>query len=203
MAIGTTKIVSGIAITGLVGGGIGAGVSLLNNYSTVKSRLTLEGFNTVVADNEWDVILASHNEQQKTNLFALASGEKKDKAWLQKKCEEALNKKSNDEAIYKSARQWCTKTEVIGVILERGKYTVLNTEANQPDKNKEEWNKKLTKLNNNNEAKKKITITWSKEEAEKIKEIKAKCREINAVKNAAQDFDEKFELAKEWCSIKA
>lgn len=196
MAIGTTKVIASALITGTVGGGITAGAYFLSNNTTVKDRLTKEGFK-LAEEGDWTKILEEHNKGDSSNAFRHESPENKNEEWLKDKCEKALN--SNDETNYKSARQWCTKTEEISVIFNTGKLRVLNSEESKDD-DKVIWLTKLTQLSKDDVANKEMVISKS-EENEKIKEIKTKCREIFAITNTNKEFDKKYELAKEWCSL--
>lgn len=197
MAIGTTKVIASALITGTVGGNITAGAYLLSNNLAVRDRLTSEGFKLAEA-SDWEGIFTIHNKGDNTNLFSDDNQTVKNSEWLKGKCKEALDNK--DESSYKSARQWCTKTETISAILTGGNRRVFKYEDNIKDDDSG-WSTKLNKLSTNENAKQKIKITWEEDETKKITAIKAECKKIVAVNNTEKTFDEKYELAKEYCSI--
>lgn len=193
--------------TGIVGasavGGLSYGAIMLNKGPTVKSKLLSEGFE-LASNGDWKGLFEEHekNNPPKKNIFKDEDGKEKNEAWLQAKCKEVLRKNHEDNDSYKLATQWCVKKETIKTILskEGKKFRFLDTTEGSEGKDKDYWTKKIADLKNNPEAINKLLTPKTKETITE-NDLKTKCKEMENVETISDDFNDKFELAKAWCSV--
>ncbi|OAL10565.1 hypothetical protein A6V39_00675 [Candidatus Mycoplasma haematobovis] len=205
-----TKIALTVAGVGAVGGGVGLSVHMLSSEDTssLKFKLTSEGFNTSISATEWTEIFGEYDKTSNKNVFQVKAGETKNEEWLEKKCKEILDKEDKQNTNYGLAIQWCVKPEKISDILgnKKGRYRLLDTDVTETGKTNDKiaWNEKIRLLGlpNNSGAKTSLAVQLSNsDEIEKIKEIKGRCATINALRTTSQGFVDKFNLAKQWCSV--
>ncbi|OAL10579.1 hypothetical protein A6V39_00745 [Candidatus Mycoplasma haematobovis] len=208
------KAVALVSALGAVGGGVAVASGAFNQSEkqqpqqktedviTISSKLASEGFDTNVTDTEWEALLNAHNAVQDGNIFEATSSEQKDKAWLTKKCRGALGKGEEDSANYLLARQWCVKETSISTLFgkEGSKHKLLSTDERNTETNQSEWTQKINSLKTNDSEKQKLKVKLDKGDAENIVEIKKVCATIVATKTTVKEFNEKLELAKNWCS---
>lgn len=199
----TGKAIAGITTLGTVGGGI----ALANHLSstkkplgkTVSKALEKEGFDVNVEN--WGPILDAYNQLKDTSkTFKTRADETLTEKALQEKCKATLGGLSSNLINYRKARQWCVKEETIQNVLEKAKYKVLNT--NQGDD--KEWNKLAEDLRDAKDSFPNIGKQMTGNKDSDIAALKKGCTDLNIsqLKTTAKDFDEKFELAKNWCAVK-
>ncbi|OAL10590.1 hypothetical protein A6V39_00800 [Candidatus Mycoplasma haematobovis] len=185
-------------------GTIGGGVALTNHLitptkplgKTTSERLTSEGFDVNVTD--WQTIFNAYNNNQNTHLFSLNNGEQKSKETLERKCQAALSERDAKDTTYKLAKRWCVKEEAVGVILGKLQLNVLKTETDED--NETHWSSKVERVKDILDVASKLGVLKTADENTNITKIKQECAKIIKFKTTSAEFDEKFKLAKEWCS---
>lgn len=202
----SSKIVAGIATTGAVGGMLSLGAFSLFNTQNIEGRLKAEGYEAlnIEKDDEWNDILAKY-KVAKTNTFV--TGEelaKETTATLRNRCKEALEKKFDTEKSYLLARQWCVKERKVEEVLNSLKLRLLNTEDATGNKlqDAENWASIVTK-HENSQATNKIKVDLKDGAEQKSKAMRDACKALNApqLKTTTDEFNEKLEQIKEWCSV--
>ncbi|OAL10019.1 hypothetical protein A6V39_03840 [Candidatus Mycoplasma haematobovis] len=195
----------GIGASLLASAGIGTGTYFaIDKSNLINVQLKSEGFNTAVEERDWATILDKYKLATKNHFGTVAEAQKETPTGLKEKCKNALQNKSSNRKGYLVARQWCVKPETITTVLTRGKRKVLEADA---DKNIDhpEWQEVIRKLNKSTFAPQEFkNAINSKTGEEAITAIKAKCHELTNQNNVTinEDFGDKFENTREWCSIK-
>ncbi|OAL09945.1 hypothetical protein A6V39_03470 [Candidatus Mycoplasma haematobovis] len=194
------KVIASVFTLGALGGGGILVNKLLDDTDTIGARLTSEGFSISLNNSEWETVLGAHN-----GINNLEGTFKKDANTalkldeLQEKCKSALNSKKNNDVNYKKARQWCVKEQKISDSFEKINLRALDVTKNTDDTSG--WQTNINKLKNDLKTAQKIKAEMNSTQNITLENIKAGCKAIIEIKTTASDFNDKFELAKEWCAV--
>lgn len=171
---------------------------------TISARLEKEGFTVLNPDatEGWADVWKAYQSDSKKDFLDSTKTKEED---LKNKCKEVLDLK-DDDSNYSKAKRWCVKKQNIEAILTKAGYKKLNSKDPAKSEEQEAWNKKIEELKVPNVKSFEGLVEKVKAEedsANKVKALRDECEKINvkAIETTSEEFETKFGLVKEWCSI--
>ncbi|AEW45779.1 hypothetical protein MHC_04615 [Mycoplasma haemocanis str. Illinois] len=188
-------------------GSIGAastGVYLTRNSwlpSSESEKTSKKSLSQILMDNKYKPLDTSKSEKWGEVLKEYKkaySTEQKTEEQLRNECKLLLDKEDFVSEDYKRARRWCIESQSVSKRLEFfGKKALSTVESESRDDN--DWK---TKISNHNQASNnKLGDNFGNSETQNLKDIKDKCKVLNAKTNTDDNFDDDFSKSMAWCSV--
>ncbi|CBY93168.1 hypothetical protein HF1_11600 [Mycoplasma haemofelis str. Langford 1] len=185
-------------------GVVSTGAYLTSDYwmpSKEKEKPSKKSISQTLVDNKYIPLDTSKSEKWGEVLKEYKkahSQDQKTEEQLRDDCKSLLAKEDFEVDDYKKARRWCVESQSVSKRLELfGKKALSTLEGESKDDN--EWK---TKISSHNQASRdKLGDNFGNDETQNLKDIKGKCKDLNAKTNTDEGFEDDFSKSVAWCAV--